>query len=58
MEDLFKVMGDALNPNKEPEKLSKRAEAFHELVKIVENVKDNDDRLKLYLALRNYIACD
>ena len=57
MEDIFKVMGDALNPKKEEEKFNKRADAFLELVKVMEKVKDKDDRLKLYLALQNYIQC-
>jgi len=70
MEDVFKAMGDALNPkcqvqadnedikNKEfEENFNKRADAFHQLVKIVEQVKDKDDRLNLFIALQNYIQC-
>ena len=65
MEDVFKSMGDALNPNCQKEanikatedNLNKRAEAFHQLVKIVEQVKDKDDRLNLFIALQNYIQC-
>jgi len=63
MEDVFKVMGDALNPNKQAEikateeNFNKRADAFHQLVKIVEQVKDKDDRLNLFIALQNYIQC-
>lgn len=57
MEDLFKVMGDAFNPNKEEEKFNKRADALYLLVKIVEQVKDKDDRLNLFIALQNYIQC-
>jgi hypothetical protein len=68
MEDLFKVMGDVLNPNRQveadnqdiknkefEENFKRRADAFHELVMIVENVKDRDDRKNLFIALKNYI---
>jgi len=39
------------------ENFNKRADAFHQLVKIVEQVKDKDDRLNLFIALQNYIKC-
>jgi hypothetical protein len=57
MENVFQQLGDVLNPNPD-QKLIDRAEAFNDIVKVMEQVKDPEDRLKLYLALRNYIACD
>ncbi|CAB4161973.1 hypothetical protein UFOVP778_19 [uncultured Caudovirales phage] len=63
MEDVFKAMGDALNPNCQVKadnkttdyKFNARAEAFNEIIKVMEQVKDKEDRLKLFLALQNYI---
>jgi hypothetical protein len=40
------------------ENFNKRADAFHQLVKIVEQVKDKDDRLNLFISLQNYIQCN
>ena len=50
---------DQLYPNGQSETDNKdinaRAEAFYEIVKVMEQVSDSTDRIKLYLALQNYI---
>jgi hypothetical protein len=73
MEDLFKVMGDALYPNCQVKadtetlkdesfedfmaKFNKRQDAFDKLFKAIGELKESEDRVKIYQALKFYLLC-
>jgi hypothetical protein len=59
MEDVFKAMGDALNPNCQVQAdatpIISRAAAFIALVNVIDEINDQDLRIKLRNKLIDYI---
>jgi hypothetical protein len=59
MEDLFKAMGDALNPNCQVQAdaapIFSRAVAFIALTNVIDEINDIDLRIKLRSKLIDYI---
>jgi hypothetical protein len=59
MEDVFKAMGDALNPKCQVQAdatpIIDRQDAFYSLLKAIDEINDIDLRIKLRLKLIDYI---
>jgi len=59
MEDVFKAMGDALNPNcqvqADVKPIIDRQDAFYALLKAIDEINDMDLRIKLRNKLIDYI---
>ena len=59
MEDVFKAMGDALNPNCQPESDVKpiidRANAFAALLKAIDEINDQQIRMNIRDKMIDYI---
>ena len=53
MEDVFKAMGDALNPNTKP--VINKFDAFDALSKAIDEIPDMQIRINLRDKLRDYI---
>ena len=58
MEDVFKAMGDILNPNNqvETDKTDIRDNAFKDLINAINDIKDSDIKINLLFKLSKYIT--
>jgi len=60
MEDVFKAMGDALNPSRQVQTdnddINIRAKAFRELMESLARITISSDRIDVMIKLANYIS--